>query len=940
MLLYPALAIGFAFVAVPLLVHLINLLRHRRTKWAAMDFLLASYRKQRKWIVLRQLLLLLSRLALAAVLIALLAGLVGGKRLVRLIGGQTTHHVVVLDDSYSMQQLVASGSVSGGQVADAEQPSSRAAGGTAYDRGLLALAQLTRRLAADQGNHQLTVLRASRAALLSGQNSANQPAGAMGRGAAGDDEGGDRAEVPDGAEGGRSGDFSMAADAVADLAAQTVTGEGRQIDRVMSSRASPLRCDLTPALQYASDMLEAVPADVKTLYVISDFAKRDWASTQRIAEVLGKADESGAKIRMLDCADNRSGAATRNLAITDLSPSPDVWVAGVPVVVNVTVQNLSEREVRNVPLDVSVITYGEAVGAADPTANVSGEIQSLPAVMIEVIPPGQKLTKSFQVFIDREGTHVVRASLPPDALGVDNTRVCTLPLADAQRVLIVDGDADALGAYHVASVLNPGSQVRIGAVPDVQPLSRLRGISADELAKYRAVYLIDVPEIESQTAAVLRQFVTEGGGLAWFLGDGVDRERYNEHLVRTRPGLLPHPLGESSPLQQSGILDRDGSSNLPGGVLGEDEAASSDDGQQPALGAIVLGEDSEALGPISQAGNGIFSLVTLRRSWTFADSGESAGRPEEQGDTDDPGGGAGPSAEANPGTADSRVEVLLARADGVPLATRHRLGRGRVITVATGLDGQWNNWPGDPTFVVFLLQSNAMLFSGAAPPTSRPVDTQTALSLPPDAFVPDALLLPPADEPPRLAIELSADPATSSIVLSPREMMIADQSGLAELLRPGVIEWQRTTNDGRLQVVPVASVIRVDESDLTRAVPAELMRDLAPLDVEFLAINQWNEDGPVAGLSTFLLVLLALLALLLAVEQALAAWASYHPKATGSGRGVRRMIFRTERTTRRTRGEAMRRPGESARPAPSAEPPPRATPARQPLTGSARGDSR
>ncbi|MEM9828952.1 MAG: BatA domain-containing protein, partial [Planctomycetota bacterium] len=68
MFLYPALVAGFAFVAVPLLVHLINLLRHQKRRWAAMDFLMASYRKQRKWIRMRQLLLLLSRLAVAALL--------------------------------------------------------------------------------------------------------------------------------------------------------------------------------------------------------------------------------------------------------------------------------------------------------------------------------------------------------------------------------------------------------------------------------------------------------------------------------------------------------------------------------------------------------------------------------------------------------------------------------------------------------------------------------------------------------------------------------------------------------------------------------------------------------------------------------------------------------------------------------------------------------
>ena len=48
---------------------------------------------------------------------------------------------------------------------------------------------------------------------------------------------------------------------------------------------------------------------------------------------------------------------------------------------------------------------------------------------------------------------------------------------------MIDGnETDPRGAYHVAAVLNPGSQVRIGAIPDIQPTSFLRSISLETLA--------------------------------------------------------------------------------------------------------------------------------------------------------------------------------------------------------------------------------------------------------------------------------------------------------------------------------------------------------------------------------------------------------------------------------------------------------------------------
>ena len=68
----PLLWWGLPLAAAPLLIHLINLLRHRQVKWAAMEFLLASQRKYRTRVLLRQLLLLALRtLAIAGIVLAL-----------------------------------------------------------------------------------------------------------------------------------------------------------------------------------------------------------------------------------------------------------------------------------------------------------------------------------------------------------------------------------------------------------------------------------------------------------------------------------------------------------------------------------------------------------------------------------------------------------------------------------------------------------------------------------------------------------------------------------------------------------------------------------------------------------------------------------------------------------------------------------------------------
>src|SRR3954467_1431753 len=101
--LFPSLlAIGLPLVALPILIHLINLRRQQRIRWAAMQFLLESQRRNRRWILLKQLLLLATRMGVIPVLVMMLAHLVLRNEWLSLLGRGTTHHLVLLDDSYSM----------------------------------------------------------------------------------------------------------------------------------------------------------------------------------------------------------------------------------------------------------------------------------------------------------------------------------------------------------------------------------------------------------------------------------------------------------------------------------------------------------------------------------------------------------------------------------------------------------------------------------------------------------------------------------------------------------------------------------------------------------------------------------------------------------------------------------------------------------------------
>lgn len=99
--LNPLLLVALPLCAVPIVIHLLNRRRYRRVPWAAMEYLLAAMKRNRKRLRMEQWLVLLLR-TLAVLLLVLLVArpqLSGGALL-----GARTHHVVVLDDSASMTQ--------------------------------------------------------------------------------------------------------------------------------------------------------------------------------------------------------------------------------------------------------------------------------------------------------------------------------------------------------------------------------------------------------------------------------------------------------------------------------------------------------------------------------------------------------------------------------------------------------------------------------------------------------------------------------------------------------------------------------------------------------------------------------------------------------------------------------------------------------------------
>lgn len=235
---------GLALLTLPVLIHLINLVRQRRVRWAAMEFLLQSQRKNSSWIRLKEMLLLLARLAALAAVVLMLARpeFSGGPRFD--LGGRRLQHVVLLDDSLSM--------------------SDRGSGAPAFSRAKTVVAKIGEAAQRDPRSQTLSVIRYSRAAV------AGQPP--------------DLNREP--------------------VNAQLLP----RIDQALREAApTELAVGPLPALRAIDRLLADAPGSPRVVYLVSDFRRHDWTSPGETADVLRSLADEGTTLRFVQCVDRPHG---------------------------------------------------------------------------------------------------------------------------------------------------------------------------------------------------------------------------------------------------------------------------------------------------------------------------------------------------------------------------------------------------------------------------------------------------------------------------------------------------------------------------------------------------------------------------------------------------------------------------------------------------------
>jgi hypothetical protein len=288
--LFPTLlTVGLPLIAVPILIHLINLRRQQRIRWAAMQFLLESQRRNRRWILLKQLLLLATRMAVIAVLVLMLAHLIVRNEWLQLLGSGTTHHIVLLDDSYSM--------------------SDRWDNTSALAEGKRAVQAIVDQAYRQSDAQLITLLRFTEAARLS--------AGAQPR---------------------------VFSERINDAFRSRLESLLAGWDASLTDVAPAEALKAVPRLPLADDQHALL------LYLLSDFRARQFRSATEVRKLLADLGESEniEQIHLVRCVRE----ARPNLAITGLAPESGVRAAGVEMWMNVTVANYGEVPARGVTVQL------------------------------------------------------------------------------------------------------------------------------------------------------------------------------------------------------------------------------------------------------------------------------------------------------------------------------------------------------------------------------------------------------------------------------------------------------------------------------------------------------------------------------------------------------------------------------------------------------------
>jgi hypothetical protein len=474
---------GAALVSVPIIIHLINRMRFKRVRWAAMEFILKAQKRMKKKLIFQQLLLLFLRC-----LMVFLAGLLFGRFLgFNPLDGRetrTTSHVVILDDSPSMADFFRGDD---GQLTDA------------FGEAKKVLVEQIAPAASQATTPQtLDVMMLSTPATPRNF--------------------------------GRINNTSI-----------------EEVKSYLNGfTPSPVRGSLVDALQRAKKALdEQTGAEVsQVVHVLSDFRSTDWEQDgEKIKTAIGDLTTARVKVHLVDVAhpfrkdEKRPPLHHDNVSVVELKPAKLVTARYEALEFTLRVRNNGATELKDVRFPISV--------NGDDKKGQSVQFQTLPGnaeksltftLNLDIVGTPEKPLDRFSLVTAR------MEAAEPGGLVLDNARHAIVEVRDRLPMLVVDGrpamrdkrEGDGFYLQRLFTDAIGGFKWVPGSLKDLE----------GDLRQYTCVMLLNVPAVPEAAVKNLEAYVRDGGGLGVFLGPDVKPADYNKLLYADGNGLFPVPLPE------------------------------------------------------------------------------------------------------------------------------------------------------------------------------------------------------------------------------------------------------------------------------------------------------------------------------------------------------------------------------------------------------------
>ncbi|MFQ5913057.1 MAG: BatA domain-containing protein [Nitrospinota bacterium] len=378
--------------------------------------------------------------------------------------------------------------------------------------------------------------------------------------------------------------------------------------------------DVLRAFQRAFGLLRTVPGaggTGKEILFLTDGAANGWGefSSARLKKV-----DPDVQVRVIRWGRKQGDA---NVAVFDVSVAEPEAIRGVRGALLARVRNYGSED-RVVPV--------ELWSGGQKARKIEERTVRVPA--------GGQAEVAFRTGFDEAGYSPGKIQVRSEGLTADDAFHFALFVRERPRVLLVDGDpkTSLLGSetFYVMNALS--LEHGIGVSPFRTRWIPPDALAAQDLAQTDVLVLANVKELSANLRNGLAEYVREGGGLLWFLGDRIFPERYDAAL---RPvGLLPARL-----LDVRQAPD-------PGDEVEEVRT------RHPALRIF------------SGLGKEVFARSRFRRYVGMVETPAS--------------------------------EVLMRLRGGSPLLVEGELGKGRVMVFASTADRDWNDFSIRASYLPFL----------------------------------------------------------------------------------------------------------------------------------------------------------------------------------------------------------------------------------------------